>query len=63
VDSAASITCLPAPVAAPVALTLQEPGYIIQVAPNQCGGASSYQVVTYTPGGELKDMPFNVIVP
>jgi hypothetical protein len=57
------ITCLPAPVAAPVALTLQEPGFIIQVAPNQCGGASSYQVVTYTPAGELKDMPFNVIVP
>jgi hypothetical protein len=59
----AGVTCVPAPVAAPVALTLQEPGYIIQVAPNQCGGASNYEVVTYTPGGEAKDMPFNIIVP
>jgi hypothetical protein len=57
------VTCIPAPVAAPLALTLQEPGFIIQVAPNQCGGASNYQVVTYSPTGEPKDMAFNVIVP
>lgn len=57
------IVCVPAPVQAPVALTLQAPGYIVQNAPNQCGGASDYQIVTYNPSGTLEDIPFNIIVP
>ena len=57
------ITCLPAPVAAPLALTLQAPGFINQVAPNQCGGGSSDEVVTYNTGGAAENLPFNVIVP
>jgi hypothetical protein len=57
------IVCIPAPVAAPVALTLQAPGFIQQVAPNQCGGASNYEIVTDTPSGVQEDLPFNIIVP
>ena len=57
------ITCLPAPVAAPLALTLQAPGFINQVAPNQCGGGSSDEVVTYNTGGAPENLAFNVIVP
>lgn len=58
------VTCLPAPVAgAPLALTLQAPGFINQVAPNQCGGGSSDEVVTYNPAGAQENLPFNVIVP
>jgi hypothetical protein len=57
------VTCLPAPVAAPLALTLQAPGFINQVAPNQCGGASNDEVVTYNTGGVAENLAFNVIVP
>lgn len=57
------VTCLPAPVAAPLALTLQAPGFINQVAPNQCGGSSNYEVVTYSTGGVAENLPFNVVVP
>lgn len=57
------ITCIPAPVAAPLALTLQAPGFINQVAPNQCGGGSNDEVVTYNTGGAPENLPFNVIVP
>jgi hypothetical protein len=57
------ITCIPAPKNVPVALTLQEPGYIVQVAANQCGGASNYQVETFTANGVRTDLPFDIIVP
>ncbi|HEY0277027.1 MAG TPA: hypothetical protein VGC32_02040 [Solirubrobacterales bacterium] len=57
------ITCIPAPKNVPVALTLQEPGYIMQVAANQCGGASNYQVETFTVNGVRTDLPFNIFVP
>jgi hypothetical protein len=57
------ITCIPAPKNVPVALTLQEPGFIIQVAPNQCGGASNYQIETVNLSGVRTDMAFNIIVP
>jgi hypothetical protein len=57
------VTCLPAPVAAPLALTLQAPGFINQVAPNQCGGSSNDEIVTYNPGGTPENLAFNVIVP
>ena len=57
------ITCLPAPVAAPLALTLQAPGFINQVAPNQCGGGSNDEIVTYNTGGAAENLAFNVIVP
>jgi hypothetical protein len=57
------ITCLPAPVAAPLALTLQAPGFINQVAPNQCGGGSNDEIVTYNTGGTPENLAFNVIVP
>jgi Collagen triple helix repeat (20 copies) len=58
------VTCLPAPVAGvPLALTLQVLGFINQVAPNQCGGGSVYEVATYGPGGAAENLPFNVIVP
>jgi hypothetical protein len=57
------ITCITPPVAAPLALTLQAPGFINQVAPNQCGGGSTDEVVTYNTGGTPENLPFNVIVP
>jgi hypothetical protein len=57
------ITCIPAPKAVPVALTLSEPGFIWQAAPNQCGGVSNYEVLTENLNGELADMTFNIIVP
>src|ERR1700722_19131264 len=40
----AGIICVPAPAHTVVALTLEAPGFIQQVAPNQCGGASNYEV-------------------
>jgi hypothetical protein len=57
------VVCVPAPVAAPVALTLQTPGFIQQVAPNQCGGGSNYEIVTENTSGVFEDLPFNIIVP
>lgn len=57
------IVCVPAPVQAPVALTLQAPGFIEQNAPNQCGGASNYEIVTYNSSGDAEDIAFNIIVP
>ncbi|HEX4753833.1 MAG TPA: hypothetical protein VH268_13105, partial [Solirubrobacterales bacterium] len=56
------IVCVPPPAAVPVALTLQAPGFIQQVAPNQCGG-TSYEIVTDNTNGVLEDLPFNIIVP
>jgi hypothetical protein len=57
------IICVPAPVAAPLALTLQTLGFIQQVAPNQCGGAANFEIVTENTSGTLEDLPFNIIVP
>ena len=57
------ITCITPPVAAPLALTLQAPGFINQVAPNQCGGGSNDEIVTYNTGGAAENLAFNVIVP
>jgi hypothetical protein len=57
------IICLPAPVAAPLALTLQQAGFIMQVAPNQCGGGGSDEVITENTSGSLENLAFNVIVP
>jgi hypothetical protein len=57
------IICVPAPAQVPVALTLQQGGFIQQVAPNQCGGAANYEVVTENPSGALENLAFNIIVP
>jgi hypothetical protein len=62
-NPSAGITCIVPPVAAPLALTLQAPGFINQVAPNQCGGGSNAEIVTYNTGGAPENLPFNVLVP
>lgn len=62
-NPSAGVTCVPAPVNAPVALTLQQEGFIMQVAPNQCGGSSNDEIVTENSGGVLTDLAFNIIVP
>jgi hypothetical protein len=57
------VICIPAPVQAPLALTLQTRGFIMQVAPNQCGGAANDEVVTESANGVRENLAFNVIVP
>jgi hypothetical protein len=57
------IICVPAPAQTAVALTLEAPGFIQQVAPNQCGGASNYEVATESTTGVKEDLPFTILVP
>jgi hypothetical protein len=58
------VICIPAPIqGAPLALTLQIRGFIMQVAPNQCGGGANDEVITETANGVRENLPFNVIVP
>jgi hypothetical protein len=58
------IVCVPAPVqGVTVALTLEAPGFIQQVAPNQCGGASNYEVQTENTSLQGEDLPFTILVP
>jgi hypothetical protein len=59
----AGIICVPAPAHTAVALTLEAPGFIQQVAPNQCGGASNYEVATENTSGSPEDLPFTILVP
>ena len=59
----AGIICVPAPAHTVVALTLEAPGFIQQVAPNQCGGASNYEVATENTSGAPEDLPFTIVVP
>ena len=63
ISPSAGIVCIPAPAHTAVALTLEAPGYIQQVAPNQCGGASDYEVATENTSGNPEDLPFTILVP
>ncbi|MBS1884268.1 MAG: hypothetical protein JSS97_15085 [Actinobacteria bacterium] len=56
--------CIPAPVqGVVVALTLEQPGFIQQVAPNQCGGGGNYEVATQNLAGNPENLPFTILVP